>query len=124
MSTTKLANPVTWFEVHTPDRERAKTFYGRVFGWTFADDPQVPYSMVEMGEDAPIGGGIAETEPGQPTMTVFNVQVPDVEAALARVDEHGGTIIVPRQSTPNGLEFAYVADPDGSMFGLWTPPQG
>jgi len=124
MSTTKLANPVTWFEVHTDDRERAKAFYGEVFGWEFADDPAAPYSMVQMGADAPIGGGIAQTEPGQDSRVVFNVQVPDVDAALARVTEQGGTVAVPRQTTPTGLEFAYVADPDGSVFGLWTPPVG
>jgi len=30
--------------------------------------------------------------------------------------------VVPRQTTPDGLAFAYVADPDGSTFGVWTPP--
>jgi predicted enzyme related to lactoylglutathione lyase len=31
---------------------------------------------------------------------------------------------VPADSTPIGLRFAYVADPDGSVFGLWCPPTG
>jgi predicted enzyme related to lactoylglutathione lyase len=29
---------------------------------------------------------------------------------------------MPLQETPNGLRFAYLADPDGSTFGVWTPP--
>ena len=124
MSTTKIANPVTWFEIHTPDRARAKDFYGAVFGWSFDDDPNAPYSMVQLGEDAPIGGGVAQTEPGQTAMTLFNVQVSDVDAALETVASQGGTVVAPAQTTPAGLRFAYVADPDGSVFGLWTPPAG
>jgi predicted enzyme related to lactoylglutathione lyase len=50
------------------------------------------------------------------------VQVPDVAAACVRVVELGGTVVMPKQSTPFGLDFAYVADPDGSTFGVWTPP--
>lgn len=116
-----MSNPVTWFEVHTPDPTRAKAFYGGAFGWTFEDDAP-GYSMIAAGTGAPIGGGIASKGPDFPAMAVFNVQVPDVAAACGRVEELGGTVVVPRQTTPIGLEFAYVADPDGSTFGVWTPP--
>ncbi|MFA5885073.1 MAG: VOC family protein [Acidimicrobiia bacterium] len=115
------ANPVTWFEIHSPDPTAAKAFYGGAFGWTF--DDEVPgYSMIAAGTSAPIGGGIASRGPDQPARAVFNVQVPDVETACARVAELGGSVVMAKQSTPDGLEFAYVADPDGATFGLWTPP--
>jgi predicted enzyme related to lactoylglutathione lyase len=55
-------------------------------------------------------------------MAVLNVQVPDVAQACARVEELGGAVAVPLQSTPLGLDFAYVTDPDGNVFGVWTPP--
>jgi predicted enzyme related to lactoylglutathione lyase len=55
-------------------------------------------------------------------MTVFNVQVDDVPAACDTVAEAGGSVVVEPQEMPNGLAFAYVADPDGSVFGLWKPP--
>ena len=78
--------------------------------------------MVAAGTQAPIGGGITSRGPDHPAMAVFNVQVPDVDAACTRVAELGGTVVVARQTTPDGLAFAYVADPDGSTFGVWTPP--
>lgn len=122
MSTeTTTRNPVTWFEIHTADPERARRFYGDAFGWTFQSD-MPGYDMIGMGESAPIGGGIAAAQPGAPTMTVFNVQVDDVARACDAVEQAGGTVAVPPQSTPAGLQFAYVADPDGSVFGVWTPP--
>ena len=120
-SDTIAANPVSWFEIHTPDPVRAKAFYGGAFGWTFSDD-MPGYSMIAAGTGAPIGGGVASTGPEHPAMAVFNVQVPDVAAACARVEALGGAVVMPVQQTPDGLAFAYVADPDGSVFGVWTPP--
>lgn len=119
----ETANPVSWFEVHTPDAQRAKDFYGPLFGWTFTDD-ESGYVLIGQGDGAAIGGGIASTGPEHPAMTVFNVQVPDVAAACARVDELGGKVVMPPQTMPTGLSYAYVADLDGSTFGVWTPPTG
>lgn len=119
---TPTPNPVTWFEVHTADPERAKAFYASVFGWTY-DDSSVPgYSMIQMGDGAPIGGGIPDTQGESPNDAVFLVQVPDVDAALAAVKEHGGSVVAETQSTDIGLTFGYAANPDGSVFGLWCPP--
>lgn len=116
-------NPVTWFEVHSPNPDKAKAFYGGAFGWTFNDD-MPGYSTVSLGADAPIGGGLAHiSEPAYPAMTIFNVQVEDVQAACDRAIEHGGSVALPPQTMDNGLAFAYVTDPDGSTVGLWTPPE-
>lgn len=123
MSNTAIPNPVTWFEVHSADPERATAFYGAVFGWSF-DDSIPGYSMIALGDDAPIGGGIAHTDGAYPNAAVFVVQVPDVEATLGAVREHGGSAITDVQSMPNGLTFAYAANPDGSVFGVWCPPPG
>lgn len=75
-----MSNPVTWFEVHTADPDRAKGFYGQLFGWTFTEEAP-GYTMIGLGPDAPIGGGIAAGRFGQPPLAVFLVQVADVAAA-------------------------------------------
>lgn len=117
------ANPVTWFEVHTADPDRAKDFYGTLFGWSFVD--QGPdYTMIDLGPDAPIGGGIAPHRPGQQPRALFLVQVPDVAAICDGVEAAGGTVAIAPQTAPDGLRFAYLTDPDGSTFGIWTPPAG
>ncbi len=114
-------NPVTWFEIHTANPDRAKAFYGSVFGWTF-DDSMPGYSMIGLGDGAPIGGGVADNKGEYPDHAIFMVQVPDVAAALAAVKEHGGSMIADVQKTDIGLTFGYGANPDGSVFGLWCPP--
>jgi predicted enzyme related to lactoylglutathione lyase len=118
---TVTANPVTWFEVQTPDPAKAKAFYGAAFGWTFTDD-ESGYVLIGQGEQAAIGGGIAPIPADEATRALFLVQVPDVEGALERVRDAGGAVIMPMQSTPNGIQFAYVADPTGAVLGVWKPP--
>lgn len=116
-----IPNPVTWFEIHTADPDRAKAFYAAVFGWSF-DDSMPGYSIIDLGAEAPIGGGIAHTDGAVPNDVVFNVQVPDVARALAAVNAAGGEALTDVQATPNGLTFAIAANPDGCAFGLWCPP--
>lgn len=120
---TATANPVTWFEIHTADPDRAKSFYGDVFGWQF-DDSMPGYTMITAGDGAPIGGGIAHSDGAYPNDAIFNIQVPDVAEALRQVTEHGGSVIADAQTTPIGLSFGYAANPDGAVFGLWCPPAG
>jgi predicted enzyme related to lactoylglutathione lyase len=121
VSSVTLADPVTWFEVLTPDPKRAKAFYGSMFGWTFTDD-ESGYILIGQGDAAAIGGGMAQTPPQNQPRAVFNVQVADVEATCARAAQVGGTVVMPPQTAPTGLRFAYIADPDGSTLGVWTPP--
>jgi hypothetical protein len=121
MTTSTPSNPVTWFEVHTADPDRAKAFYSGVFGWAF-DDSIPGYSMIQQGDGAPIGGGILHHGGGMPDDAVFNVQVADVASALAAVKEQGGSVVADAETTPNGITFGYAANPDGSVFGIWCPP--
>jgi predicted enzyme related to lactoylglutathione lyase len=118
---TKAPDAVTWFEVHTPDVARAEQFYGTAFGWRFEN--AIPgYTMVQLGDGAPISGGIAATEGARPAGALFMIQVDDVAAALDAVRDAGGSVVADAQSTPTGLAFGYAADPDGSVFGVWCPP--
>jgi len=51
--------PGDWchIELLTGDRDRAKRFYGSVFGWEMEDIPGADYTMVRTSEDG-IEGGI------------------------------------------------------------------
>jgi predicted enzyme related to lactoylglutathione lyase len=118
---TKVAAPVSWFEVHSPDTAKAKKFYGDVFGWTFNDFSD-DYALIGLGDEAPIGGGMAPLIPGVSPTAIVCVQVPDVAATCAHVKELGGRVISEPQTMPEGLTFAYVTDPDGGVLGVWTPP--
>jgi catechol 2,3-dioxygenase-like lactoylglutathione lyase family enzyme len=46
-------------------------------------------------------------------ITHFSFRVNDVEAAAAKVVEHGGTVVETSRTTLGPLEFVYCTDPDG-----------
>jgi predicted enzyme related to lactoylglutathione lyase len=121
-TTTVTPQPVTWFEIHTADPTRAKEFYGSVLGWTFDDDSMPGYTLIGLGDGAPIGGGLVDNGGSYPSDAVFMVQVPDVAASIEVARAAGGSVISEVQTMPNGLSVGYVANPDGAVFGVWCPP--
>ncbi len=117
-----MGAPVAFFEVSSPDAERAQRFFGDLFGWQVAADPELGgYGLVDTGagEEA-IGGGIGPVEEGDTAGVRIYVRVEDLEATLQRAEQLGGTRLVPPTDLPGGYgRFALFADPDGNTVGLW-----
>ena len=112
-------NTVAWFEIGAPDVEAAKAFYGPLFGWSFA--PDGAYTLITApGADGP-SGGIFGTGGNIPPYAVFVVQVADVAATSAQAEELGGKIVVAPKTLDDGMVVAYLTDPNGSMFALFSP---
>jgi predicted enzyme related to lactoylglutathione lyase len=112
-------NTVAWFEIGTPDVESAKAFYGPLFGWSFA--PDGGYTLITAPDAAGPSGGIFNTEGRIPPYAVFVVQVADVAATAARTEELGGKVVVAPMTLEDGMVVAYLTDPNGSMFALFSP---
>jgi predicted enzyme related to lactoylglutathione lyase len=114
---------VTWFEVHTAEQSGAVEFYRGLFGWTFTpmgDD----YQDIKQGDGQLIGGGLADTGGQWPSTVIPCVQVHDVAATVDKAGELGGKVLAGPNETPTGITFAYLADREGSAFGIWSPPTG
>ena len=112
-------NTVAWFEIGTPDVDAAKAFYGQLFGWSFAPDGAYTHATAP-GAAAP-SGGIFNTGGNLPPYAVFVVQVADVAAAASRAEDLGGKVVAAPMDLPDGMVVAYLTDPDGSMFALFSP---
>jgi len=112
-------NTVAWFEIGTPDVDAAKAFYGQLFGWSFAADGA--YTLVTAPGAAAPSGGIFNTGGNLPPYAVFVVQVADVAATASRAEDLGGKVVVAPMDLPDGMVVAYLTDPDGSMFALFSP---
>ena len=117
-----MSKPVAFFEIVSPDHERAQGFYSDLFGWKVAADPDMGgYALVDTGagEDA-VGGGIGPSQgPGDTGVRIY-VKVEDLDAHLDRAEELGGQRLVPPTDLPAGYgRFALFADPDGNPVGLW-----
>ena len=116
-------NTVAWFEIGAPDVGAAKAFYGRLFGWSFA--PDGPYTLITAAGAAGPSGGIFNTGGDIPPYAVFVVKVADVAATAAQAEELGGKVVVAPNKLEDGMVVAYLADPHGSLFALFSPrPEG
>jgi uncharacterized protein len=113
-----------WNELVTPDLDRAKRFYGELFGWMAEDVPgPIPRTSFSLGELL-VGGGHAPgpQEPPTPRWTV-SFMVADADQAAAEAERLGGRVLLPPMDIPIG-RFAVVADPAGGEFTAAHVPAG
>ncbi|WP_309111897.1 VOC family protein [Saccharothrix sp.] len=104
---------VGYYTLTVPDDEAAKRFYGAVLGWTFTRG-RVEHGWGIEGAGLPMSGlWGGQARAGWKLMYA----VDDLEAALARVREHGGTTREPEQQA-YGLA-AECTDDQGIEFWLW-----
>jgi hypothetical protein len=111
-----------WFELQTRDYDASVSFYRDVFGWsphTMSDTPEFRYTTLGEGDDALAGimDGSQFLPEGAPAAWSIYFGVEDVDAALERVVELGGSVVRPAEDTPYG-RLAQAADPTGTLFKL------
>jgi predicted enzyme related to lactoylglutathione lyase len=103
---------LVYFVISAQDAERAKAFFGGLFGWRFTPG-NVPGGFNIEGPTPP-GGVFGGGEASRP-MPYF--QVGDIEAAVAKVRELGGEAEEP-QEIPSGW-MSQCRDDQGLEFGIW-----
>ena len=111
-----MAGKLVHFEISAQDTERARKFYGDLFGWEFQSYPgPFEYHMTRTAEDQ--GGAIqAASDDGAGILVYYDVD--DIRAGVARVRELGGEAEDP-QPVPQMGWFARCADTEGNRIGLW-----
>ncbi|HHY88896.1 MAG TPA: VOC family protein [Chloroflexi bacterium] len=113
-------NRFVHFELASDDVEKTAQFYRDVFGWKVQKwEGPVTYWLVETGEESEpgINGGLMETD-GTFRGTINTIDVPDLDAALDRVVECGGQIVVEKGVIPGVGYQAYFRDVTGILVGL------
>ncbi|MPZ96701.1 MAG: VOC family protein [Propionibacteriales bacterium] len=112
----------SWFELHARDYRAAVDFYRNVFRWdthVVSDTPEFRYSTMRHGEDWLAGimdaSGFLTEEVSAHWSVYFGVD--DTDAALARIVELGGSVLMDAEDTPYG-RLAAAADPTGAQFKL------
>jgi predicted enzyme related to lactoylglutathione lyase len=115
-----MGNPFCHIELTTSNLEGAREFYTKVFDWKLNDVPnaQAPYVLIDTG-DKPEGGMMSIPEPGVPTAWLAYIQVDDVDACCAKINENGGKVWKEPEDVPGFGRGAVVCDPQGAYFGLW-----
>jgi uncharacterized protein len=118
----------TWNNLMTRDLDRAKDFYGKVFGWEAIHNEAAPPDVLMWqvkGQRWPEGmGGLLKMGPIMPVEVPPHWQVyflvPDVDAAIETTKGGGGNLLFGPQEVPVG-KLAVLTDPQGANFALLEP---
>jgi uncharacterized protein len=117
-----------WVETFQPDPRAAAQFYGQLLGWQFDEPTSMPGGLDGEYLAARIAGrlvaGIGQAPASAPAaLWSTSIRVDSVEAALTRVTDAGGAVVVgPLQAGRDGRQ-AVATDPAGVAFGVWQPAQ-
>lgn len=112
----------SWFELHTRDYDAVLDFYRDVFGWsdTFPMPVEVGFRYTTIHSTSPMLGGVMDASvlpADSPLGWTVYFGADDVDKAVAKVVELGGTVLAPAEDTPYG-RMATVADVTGARFSI------
>ena len=121
-----MKNAISWFEIPTVRLDQAQAFYEAVLGHPMRRESMGPSEGAVFAYDAEADGtgGALMMGPTAPKVSSAGTLVyldasPSLDAALARVLAHGGSIAMPRQALPPGMGYiAHIHDLDGNRVGL------
>jgi uncharacterized protein len=119
-----VPNPFVHVELNTPEPEKAKDFYSKLFQWELEDmpNPAVPngtYTMIRVG----IGteGGMLKQVPGGPTGWLAYVLVEDIHASTQKAKSLGAQVMKDVVEVPGTGWLSIIRDPTGAVLGMWQP---
>jgi uncharacterized protein len=111
---------MVWNELASPDLDASSAFYADLFGWTVAPFEASPEPYLSIKNGAANNGGIRPlSPPGTPPHWLVYFGVGDLDAAIAKVAELGGTNV----AGPIDIQIAKIAiaqDAQGAFFALYA----
>lgn len=118
-----MGAPVVHFEVIGKDAKKLHGYYAELFGWEIDAANPMGYGVVQRdgntnADGAGIGGGVGAGPEGYDGHVTFYVEVPDVEAGLAKAESLGGTRTMGPEQVMEAIEIGMFADPEGHLVGL------
>ena len=120
-----MGQAVVHFEITGKDGKKLQEYYAALFDWDINADNEFGYGIVDReantNEDGiGIGGGISSGPEGYNGHVTVYIQVPDVEAALAKAESLGGTRMMGPDQVMEELTIGLFTDPEGHVIGVMT----
>jgi predicted enzyme related to lactoylglutathione lyase len=121
MSQSASHHGINYIEFTTTDIARTRTFYEKVFSWSFQDygPDYIAFNKASAGID----GGFRRGDPNQPaqldTAPLVVIYSQDLKATEAAVVVAGGKITVPPFEFPGGRRF-HFSDGQGNTLAVWS----
>src|SRR6266571_4040836 len=118
-----MGQPVVHFEIIGKDAGKLQSYYSDLFGWRIDANNPMNYGVVPRegntnADGIGIGGGIGGGIEGYDGHVTFYVEVPDVEAALAKAQSLGGARMMGPDKVMDQVEIGLFTDPEGHTIGV------
>jgi uncharacterized protein len=111
-----VAGSLVHFELPADDTERARDFYGELFGWSYRESQgPIEYHMLEEGIEP--AGAIYPTQAGEKGAIIY-FDTDDIDGTVERVNELGGSA-EDKQPIPGIGWYARCEDTEGNSFSLF-----
>lgn len=122
---------VEWHELHGTDWKGSLHFYSSQFGWSGTGDMDMGalgkyqfFAMEPAAEGAECGmtvGAMYDDPEASRPYWLFYFHVEAIDAAIGRIEAHGGTVTQGPHEVPGGMWVVNALDPQGAMFALVAP---
>ena len=117
-----MKNWINWFEIPATDIERAKGFYGAIFGIDFQTMDMMGSQMALFPAEGGSSGAIVQGPdyvPSSDGPVLYLNGGNDLTAALSKVENAGGNVIVPKTHIGDEMGyFAMLIDTEGNKIAL------
>lgn len=116
-----LTGKFVWHEHASSQADKAKSFYGELFGWNFeAFKPdEMNYTMIK--SDGRSHGGFAQPEGGPPPHWVAYALVENADETAEKVKTAGGSLIMEPFELSDVGRLSVAKDPQGAVFATIEP---
>jgi predicted enzyme related to lactoylglutathione lyase len=111
---------ITHIEFPADDLERAKRFYGELFGWQYQPMEGFDgYFLFSTGAAEQIGGGIGTRGEAVSDKVRLYIETDSIDALLPRVPGLGGSLVTEKSEIPGQGWYAVIVDSEGTEVGLY-----
>lgn len=114
-----------WVDLNSHDMDRAKEFYGNLFGWDVDDvDTGDGPGYALFRNDGKIVAGVGQmsdemkTE-GVPSMWNSYINVEGIEGIVTAAERRGATVVAPVMQVMDAGKMAFIRDPTGAIVAFW-----
>ncbi len=105
-------------EFPVTDLERAKKFYGEIFGWQFHDVPEMDYTLL-ITPSGKLGGGFFKPSEQCPARVVNYFSVTSIDETLPEIEARGGKAVGPKVEVGGHGTMQHLQDSEGNFIALW-----
>jgi hypothetical protein len=114
-----MAKPVVHFEIGCRNSQKTQEFFAKLFDWKI--EAMGPAAMINTGSKEGIQGHITALGHEPHNYVTVYVEVDNLQTYLDKASQLGGKTLVPPVDIPGQGSFAWLADLEGNIIGLWKP---